>query len=109
MNWSKLPPLPRIADGRCLSLIIRPVCRKSLHFFGGAGPRPAAASQAALIRRGHPANDRGPPRYDSLPEALMSGFRDRNRVWAYLDQHGEILPVLVEPYSHIQDQFGNGT
>jgi hypothetical protein len=26
----------------------------------------------------------------------MSGFRDRNKVWAYLDQHGEILPVLVE-------------
>jgi hypothetical protein len=39
----------------------------------------------------------------------MSGFRDRNKVWAYLDQHGEILPVLVEAYSHIQDQFGNGT
>jgi hypothetical protein len=36
-------------------------------------------------------------------------FRDRNKVWAYLEPHGEILPVLVEAYGHIQAQFGSGT
>jgi len=61
------------------------------------------------------------PRYDGFHEARMSMtgavvdsvsdlycFRDRNKVSAYLGLHREILPVLVEAYSHIQAQFGSG-
>ena len=39
----------------------------------------------------------------------LYGFRDRHKVCAYLERHGEILPVLVAAYSHIQAQFGRGT
>jgi len=39
----------------------------------------------------------------------LYSFRDRTEVRAYLELHGEVLPVLVEAYSHIQAHFGSGT
>lgn len=36
-------------------------------------------------------------------------FRDRDEVSAYLERHGEILPVLVEAHHHIQSLFGSGS
>ena len=39
----------------------------------------------------------------------LYSVRDRRRVWAYLELHREVLPVLVNAYSQIQARFGSGT